>query len=186
MKTITSVETNVGEICKENGQNWLLRNTDNVLEEPFKRSLFQIITSTGTDSFLKNVRVFPDIDPAVVLTLNGKQIRNTTALVASLQAWTQRRTAERSHCSLCFSAFAKNRLLPVCRRHGCHQSICEGCLNNWYGLNRPGTIINTAALFCPFCRRPPAARTLAAYGKGIHMVGKLRGAYEEHGSWIHA
>lgn len=88
MKTITSVETNVGEICKENGQNWLLRNTDNVLEEPFKRSLFQIIMSTGTDSFLKNVRVFPDIDPAVVLTLNGKQIRNTTALVASLQAWT--------------------------------------------------------------------------------------------------
>ena len=47
-------------------------------------------------------------------------------------------------------------------------------------------IINTAALFCPFCRRPPAARTLAAYGKGIHTVGKLKDAYEERGTWIHA
>jgi hypothetical protein len=186
IKTITSVETNAEEICKENGPNWVLQNTDNVLEEPFKRSLFKTITSTGTDSFLENVRVLPDRDPAVILTLNGKQIRNTTALITSLRAWTQRRTAERSHCSLCFSTFTKNRLLPACRRHGCHQSICEGCLNNWYGLNRPGTIVNTAALFCPFCRRPPAARTLAAYGKGIHTVGKLRDAYEELGSWIHA
>ena len=186
IQTITNVETNAEEICKENGQNWLLQNTDNVLEEPFKRSLFKTITSIGTDSFLENVKVFPDINPAVILTLRGKQIRNNTALITSLQAWAQRQTAERSHCSLCFSTLAKHRLLPACRRHGCHQSVCKDCLDNWYGLNKPGMIINTAALFCPFCRRPPAARTLAAYGKGIHTVGKLKDAYEERGTWIHA
>ena len=186
IQTITNVETNAEEICKENGQNWLLQNTDNVLEEPFKRSLFKTITSIGTDSFLENVKVFPDINPAVILTLRGKQIRNNTALITSLQAWAQRQTAERSHCSLCFSTLAKHRLLPACRRHGCHQSVCKDCLDNWYGLNKPGMIINTAALFCPFCRRPPAARTLSAYGKGIHTVGKLKDAYEERGTWIHA
>lgn len=186
IETITSVETNAQEICKENGQRWLLQNTNNVLKEPFRYSVFKTITSIGTESFLQNVEVFPVLDPAITLTLNGKQIRNTVALVASLQTWIQRRTAERSHCSLCFSTFAKNRLLPACRRRGCHQSICEGCLNNWYGLNSPGAIINTAALFCPFCRRLPAARTLAAYGKGIHAVGNLRNTYEERGSWIYA
>lgn len=186
METVVDIDTNAEQICQENGQDWLIRNSDGALEEPFKRSLYKTITSTGIISFLENVTVLPDIDPVTTLTLNGKQIRNTAALTATLRSWTRRRTAERSHCSLCFSVLAKSRLLPACRRRGCHQSICEGCLNSWYGLNRPGTIINTAALFCPFCRRPPAARTLAAYGKGIHAVGNLKASYEERGSWIHA
>lgn len=185
MKTIISVETNAEQICGENGQTWLIQ-TNNTLQEPFKQSLFKTVVATGSESFLENVKIFPGLEPATALTLNGKKIRNTEVLIASLKTWAQRRTSEKSHCSLCFGTFAKNRLLPACRRRGCHQSICEGCLNNWYGLNSPGAIINTAALFCPFCRRPPAARTLAAYGKGIHAVGELRAAYDERGAWIHA
>jgi hypothetical protein len=186
VKTIVNVETNAEELCKENGQDWLLQNRKSAIEAPFKQTLFKTITATGVDSFLENVWVLPDLDAATTLTWNGKRIQNLDALTAALRSWTQRRTAERSHCSLCFSTFAKARLLPACRRRGCHQLICEGCLNGWYGLNSPGTIINIAALFCPFCRRPPAARTLAAYGKGIHAVGNLKNAYEERGSWIHA
>lgn len=186
VQTVVSAETNAEELCKENGRDWLLQNKDGAIKEPFKQILFKTITATGVDSFLDSVRVLPDLESATTLTLKGKQIRNLGALTATLQSWTQRRTAERSHCSLCFSAFAKARLLPACRRRGCHQLICEGCLNGWYGLNSPGTIINTAALFCPFCRRPPAARTLAAYGKGMHAVGNLKNAYEERGSWVHA
>lgn len=186
IKTVMSVETNAAQLCKENRQDWLLQSRKGTIEAPFKQTLLKTITATGIASFLENVQVLPELEPATTLTLKGKQIRNLDALTGTLRSWTQRRTAERSHCSLCFSTFAKARLLPACRRRGCHQLICEGCLNGWYGLNRPGTIINTAALFCPFCRRPPAARTLAAYGKGIHSVGNLKNAYEERGSWVHA
>lgn len=185
-KTVVGVDTSADQICKENGRNWLLQNKNNALEEPFKRTLFKTITTTGIESFLENVRVLPELNPGQVITLNGKHIRNMPTLVANLRAWINRRVAERSHCSLCFDLLPKTRLLPACRRRGCHQSVCEACLRGWYGLNSAGTIVNTAALFCPFCRRPPAARTLAAYGKGVHAVGNLKVAYDERGSWIHA
>ncbi|KAI8936069.1 hypothetical protein NX059_007569 [Plenodomus lindquistii] len=185
-KTIITVETSAAQICKENGQVWLLRNDDNTVPEPFTRSVFHTISKVGPEPFLTNVEVLPKVHEDMNLTLQGKRIRNLDALVTDLESWIERRTAERSLCSLCFSKFAKTRLMSACRRHGCNQQICEGCLGAWYGLNKAGSIINTAALFCPFCRRPPAARTLAAYGMGIHAVGDLRTAIEERGQWIHA
>jgi hypothetical protein len=186
MKTVIGIDTTADLICKENGQDWLLRNDNRALEEPFKHSLFKTITATGIDSFLRNVTVLPNLESAPILTLNGKRIQNLVALFARLRSFQERHIVERLHCSLCFSAFPRIRLLPACRRRGCHQNICRGCLDGWYGQNSAGTIINTAALFCPFCRRPPAARTLAVYGKGIHAVGDLKAAFEERGSWIHA
>ena len=185
-KTIVDIETNADLICKENGQSWLLQNKNNTIREPFKHSVFKTISTTGAEAFLENVQILPDPGSAPTLTLAGKKIHNVAALIEDLRSWINRRTAEKSHCSLCFDTFTKTRLLPACRRRGCHQSICEACLSGWYGLNSAGTIINTAALFCPFCRRPPAARTLAVYGKGIHAVGNLKAAYDERGSWIHA
>ncbi|KAF2730516.1 hypothetical protein EJ04DRAFT_444934 [Polyplosphaeria fusca] len=186
MKTVVAEETNASQICKENGQAWLLRNNNNTLKEPFKGSVFKTISTVGPAAFLANVSILPTLDYELHLTLRGKLIRNQPALKADLESWIQRRTSEKASCSLCFSDFPHARLLPACRRRGCHQRICEACLNGWYGLNRPGSIINTAALFCPFCRRPPAARTLAAYGMGIHAVGNLKVAVEERGQWIHA
>ncbi|KAF1960717.1 hypothetical protein CC80DRAFT_403555 [Byssothecium circinans] len=186
MKTIVSTDTNASEICKENGQAWLLQDKNGVLKDPFKRSVFHTISTVGPEAFVANVQILPRLDPAPVLTLRGKRIQNQTSVIANLSSWIQRRKSEKSDCSLCFSAFPNARLLSACRRRGCHQKICEGCLNGWYGLNAPGTIINTAALFCPFCRRPPAPHTLAAYGKGIHAVGDLMTAIQEKGNWIHA
>ncbi|KAF2656279.1 hypothetical protein K491DRAFT_692128 [Lophiostoma macrostomum CBS 122681] len=185
-KTVVRVDTNAEQLCKENGRSWLLQNDHDVLEDPFKRTLFHTISTVGPKVFLANVHILPNLDPEPILTLHGKHIQNEAALKASLESWIRRRTSEKSLCSLCFSAFPNARLLPACRRRGCYQRICEGCLNGWYGLNSAGRVINTAALFCPFCRRPPAARTLAAYGKGIHAVGSLVKAVEEKGQWIHA
>jgi hypothetical protein len=187
LKTIVSVDTNAEQICKENGQAWLLQNNNDVLKDPFnKRTLFHTISTVGTAAFAAHVRILPPLDPEPALTLHGKLIRNQAAIKANLESWIQRRSVEKSSCSLCFSDFPNARLFPACRRQGCHQSICEGCLNSWYGLNKAGTIINTAALYCPFCRRRPAPRTLAAYGLGIHSVGGLENAIEEKGSWIYA
>lgn len=185
-KTIVSVSSSAAQICQENGRTWLLRNDGNTVQEPFTRSIFHTISKAGPEVFLANVQVLPKLDTSLRLTLQGKRVRNQDALIAELKSWVDRRTTERSLCSLCFNTFTKKSLMPACRRHGCNQQICKGCLNGWYGLNKAGSIINTAALFCPFCRRPPAARTLAAYGMGIHAVGDLRRAVEERGQWIHA
>ncbi|KAH7341183.1 hypothetical protein BKA66DRAFT_479243 [Pyrenochaeta sp. MPI-SDFR-AT-0127] len=185
-KTVVAIDTNAEEICKENGQTWLLRNDNAVLKEPLKRSLFHTISTVGPEVFLANVEILPILKQEAVLTIRGKRIRNQPTMIAYLRSWIERRTAEKTLCSLCFSTFPKSRLQPACRRRGCHQQICTDCLNGWYGLNTAGSIINTAALFCPFCRRPPAAQTLASYGMGIHAVGDLRMAVEERGQWIHA
>ncbi|KAH7109657.1 dihydroxyacid dehydratase [Dendryphion nanum] len=185
-KTIDSVSTNAKELCKENGQDWLLENKNNTVTKPFERSVFHTIYQASATAFLANVTILPSLSPEPTLTIRGKRLHNQTAIKASLNSWIHARNSEKSPCSLCFSDFHPSRLLPACRRRGCHQSICEGCLKGWYGLNGSGTIINTAALFCPFCRRPPAARTLAAYGMGIHAVGNLQTAVAERGQWIHA
>jgi hypothetical protein len=184
-KTVVLVETSAQEICKENSMDWILRDEHCVLESPFQRSLFHTISRVGVEAFLASVHLFPQ-DQHHVLTYRGKRLRNQVDLIAQLQTWVKRRTTEKSLCSLCFESSSKERLFPACRRRGCHQQICEQCLRGWYGINHAGTIINTAALYCPFCRRPPAARTLAAYGKGVHAVGGLMKAIEERGSWIHA
>jgi hypothetical protein len=185
-KTVVGVETTAKEVCKENGSAWLLRNNKEVLKEPFERSLFHTISTVGTETFLVNVQALPDFGDQLKLTLRGKRLRNATDVVAQLAFWVQRRTFERSPCSLCFTDFPKSRLRAACCRRGCSQQICDDCLRSWYGSNRAGTILNIAALFCPFCRRPPRAKTLAAYGKGVHAVGGLIMAIEERGQWIHA
>jgi len=184
--TIVNVETNADQLTKENGMSWLLRNDADAIKEPFKRSLFHTITAVGTEHFIADVEILPSGTRSPSLTIRGKSLHNQSDLLAELKSWIHRRTAERSHCSLCFSTFTKARLLPACRRRGCNQQICTGCLNGWYGLNAPGTIINTAALFCPFCRRPPTAHTLAAYGKGVHAVSGLMNAVQDRGRWIYA
>jgi hypothetical protein len=185
-KTIVEVETNAKEVCKENGSAWLLRNDNGVLKEPFERSLFYTVSTTGAKTFLANVQALPDFNNELRLMLRGKRLRNASDLVGQLASWVQSRTFEKSVCSLCFSDFPKSRLRDACCRRGCNQQICDACLRSWYGSNCAGTILNIAALFCPFCRRPPTAPTLAAYGKGVHAVGDLRKAIDERGQWIHA
>jgi hypothetical protein len=185
-ETVITIDTNANQLCEENGQAWLLRNDNNVIKNPFQRSLYYTILNTGTEAFLANAEVLPQLEPAPILKLRDKRIRNQDEMLAEFRSWIERRTSEQSLCSLCFNNLSKACLLPACRRRGCHQLICKDCLDGWYSLNRPGTIINTAALFCPFCRRPPAARTLAAYGRGIHAVGDVMHAVKDTGQWIYA
>lgn len=165
--------------------SWLVRDSGTPAQDPFpKRSLYNTISTIGPDKFLSRIQLFPP--PKNALTLNGKLIRNPASLISTLQDLISRRQTERALCSLCFSTFRPSALNAACGRRGCLQRICRGCLSAWYGLNGPGRIINTAALACPFCRRKPAARTLAKYGMGIHAVGNLAMAVQEQGHWIYA
>jgi hypothetical protein len=184
-KTIVDIGASANKLADENTTAWLLRNEGKKIAEPFnKRSLFHTISQAGSENFCAKVEIFPASGQK--LTLNGKLVRNAPELVGELKSWISRRRAESGTCSLCFSIMRKSDILLACGRSGCHQRICKGCLQGWYGLNRPGRIINTAALSCPFCRRDPTAKTLAKYGMGIHAVANLKTAVRDRGQWISA
>ena len=186
-KSIVEVETSAHALIKENGDSWLLENKNAAIQEPFsKRSLFHVASTVGTDKFPNDVSILPEVAATQELRVKGKLVRNFTEVRSELGSWIDRRRAETVPCSLCFSDFHRSKLRAACGRHGCDQHICEGCLKSWYGTNSPGHIINPATLTCPFCRRAPAAKTLANYGMGIHAVGNLANAVKERGSWIYA
>ncbi|CAI6337660.1 unnamed protein product [Periconia digitata] len=186
INTIEQVETNAQQITKENGDQWLLQDKSNTIKEPFKKSIFQTVSAVTPQLFVDKITVLPAIQTEFSLVLRGKRIQNQSTLLKNLWQWIETRTSERTPCSLCFTSIPNKLLLPACRRAGCNQLICKACLDSWYGLNASGAIINTAALFCPFCRRPPSARTLSAYGKGVHAVVNLMKAVQERGKWIYA
>jgi hypothetical protein len=110
-KTIVEVETNAEEVSKENGLGWILRNDSRVLKEPFQRSIFHTVSSIGTELFYANAKALPGLDAGLVLTLRGKRIQNTADLVAEFESWVQRRTSEKSVCSLCAAAINRSAMI---------------------------------------------------------------------------
>lgn len=184
-QTTEDFETSAKALSVENGMSWIAEDSDKPGVSPFtNRSPFHIVSTMGTDEFMRRISLFPARDMA--LTQRGKQVRNTDDLIATLKLFVNRRKSARVHCSLCFDSFWPSALNPACGRRGCLQRICTACSSSWYGSNDPGSIINPATLACPFCRRLPAPQTLAKYGKGIHTVKDLNMAIQNHGTWIYA
>ena len=188
ISTIVHVETTANQLRDQNGQDWLLENS--ILSEPFNnRTLFHTISNAmQLDDLCDRLQILPMRDVEDLhLYFQGKLIRNSYALLDRLLSGVSRRRTEAGTCSLCFtSGIRKTDLHFACERSGCHQCICKGYLEWWYGLNASGRIINTAALGCPFCRRIPTAKTLASYGMGIHAVGGLKDAVDRSGEYISA
>jgi hypothetical protein len=183
--TITETETTAKQISDENTTDWLAVDAEAPSKSPFSnRSVYHTITTIGTDKFLNRVKLFPKTDGP--LRRRGKVIHNSQELIEKLQKQVSCRHAERVPCSLCFSGFQPRDLNAACGRRGCFQRICRGCLDGWYGLNSAGRILNTASLFCAFCRRQPRAQTLAKHGMGVHSIGNLAQAVKDQGNWIYA
>lgn len=184
-QTIVDIETTANTISAENKTAWLFYDTEKPGEDPLtNRSIYHTVSTMGPDQLLCRIHLFPPI--TTQLTLSGKTIHNPTTLTSTLEDRIARRKTESTQCSLCFSTFRPNNTIPACGRHGCLQRICRTSLSGWYGLNAPGSIINTAALACPFCRRKPNPRTLTKYGMGIHAAGDLARAVQDSGDWIYA
>ena len=186
--TLTTVETTPRTLSTENGTAFLLRNDDAILPTPFaNRSLFHT-ASTATNLALlpTKLQILPPLgDNQPNLTINGKPIHNTPALLASLSSWILTRRVQSGTCTLCFSNFPKRLLRPACGgRRGCRQSICDGCVQGWYGLNGVGKLINVAALQCPFCRRRPTDR-FVGLPAGVRTLVGLADAVEEAGGWVY-
>jgi hypothetical protein len=187
MKSTIDIETSANDLSKENGMDWVLVNHNGKIKELFNgRSLFHTISQAGTASFCDEVQLFPQANDKLSFLLDGKVVHNADDVRAQLTSWVERRRTESGTCSLCFSHSPKGSLLPACGRSGCTQKICKNCQQGWYGLNKPGRIINTAAVACPFCRRAPTAKTLWKYGFTVQCVGDLKLAIEQAGEWIYA
>ncbi|KAJ5605619.1 hypothetical protein N7510_008400 [Penicillium lagena] len=179
------LETTARAISMENTFSWLIHDTQNSIAELFKNhSLFSTVSNVGTISFLSRIKLFPS--GKATLTHREKRIHNATELASIIHEMVIGRKTIQIDCSLCFSTFHPGTLNPACGRHGCLQRICTTCLAGWYGQNAPGSVINTAALACPFCRRYPTPRTLAKYGMGIQGVRGLADAVRDKGTSIYA
>jgi hypothetical protein len=184
-ETTTDVETSARALAAENTLVWLAQDSEQKTVTPFtNRSVYRIISTMGPEEFQRRITLFPTTEKP--LTRRGKAIQNTEAMVSTLKDLVAKRRSAKADCSLCFSSFWPSALNPACGRKGCLQRICTGCSTGWYGSNTAGSIINTAALACPFCRRLPTPQTLSKYGNGIHGVRDLNRAVENHGSWIYA
>ncbi|ETS86111.1 hypothetical protein PFICI_04136 [Pestalotiopsis fici W106-1] len=180
--TIVDFEITLADLCKENGDKWLLRH-DGKLEKPFEdRSLFKTVLEAGIDIFAEHVEVLPQSNTD--LRIDGKIIHNAAELKSALTSWIKSRRTEAGLCNLCFSNFRKSTLRSACGRSGCGQRICRDCKASWYSMNSRGRIINTAALCCPFCRRVPSPRAVPK--SDLVFLGNLKTAVEDSGAWIYA
>lgn len=183
-KTIVGEETTARKLSSENSWDWLLKNEDKTIKDPFNgRTVFYIASNSNLDDLDTKVEILPSANQDG-FTIRGKQVRNPDEIKASLLNWVSSRRAESATCSLCFSDIRKSDALPACGRSGCHQLICGSCRDSWYGINTPGSILNIPALHCPFCRRRPAPKAISKYR--LQQIGNLRAAMDDAGSWIYA
>ncbi|KAJ6009252.1 hypothetical protein N7522_004268 [Penicillium canescens] len=181
----TEIEVTANQLEAENTLSWLAQDTESPNERVFQNnSVFQTISTMGAEGFLSRITFFPTQDTK--LTYNGKPIHDSPDLITALQNLVEKRKTIKTDCSLCFSSFKAGTLTRACGRRGCHQRMCTSCLSGWYGLNSAGSIINTAALACPFCRRHPAPQRLAKHGMGIQAVKDLTLAVRDKGTLIYA
>ncbi|KAK0708016.1 hypothetical protein B0H67DRAFT_589123 [Lasiosphaeris hirsuta] len=185
MSTIIENETAARKLSAENGGiDWLLRNSDEKISKPLSGcSLFKMLSAASLDEFANKVEVFPCIE-GPELRIKGKLVRNVADLIGCLRGWVESRRVENGTCSLCIESFRKSSLRPGCLRQGCKEVICGDCCSSWYGINKRGSVINTAALNCPFCRRRPSTRA-TALPREVKTLGGLRDAVAEEGSWIY-
>ncbi|KAH7317108.1 hypothetical protein B0I35DRAFT_267483 [Stachybotrys elegans] len=182
ISSVVMKETNAKLLAKENGTNWLVRNDERAIPTLFAgQSMFKTASGVDLDRFSRDVALFPTTGDR--LTLSGKLVQNEQDVKANLRNWVVSRQVETGTCSLCFSEDKKANLHRACGRSGCHQLVCDGCRNSWYGMNRAGHIINVPALCCPFCRRLPAGKVIHKFD--LVWLGGLRAAVEEASTWIY-
>ncbi|KAH7100978.1 hypothetical protein BKA62DRAFT_704695 [Auriculariales sp. MPI-PUGE-AT-0066] len=189
---IEDTETTARALMAENGLEWL-GVSDKRPEATFKGfTAFKLYQAHGKEFFLDATKLpeqaIAGQTPAPValkLTLREKSIMNAPQLLAHLDERVGRGEVARITCTLCFEDFKPERVGPACGRTGCAQRACKPCLDEWYGGNMPGTLLNTRQLGCPFCNRVPAPKIVLRTNP---QVGGLKGIKEAMGdrAWFYA
>jgi len=131
--TIVDADVTANDLTAENGRDWLLRNDDNKIAQPFSgRSLFHVVSTAGTEDFANKVAVLPGFSDSPTFTLGGKLLRNPDAILTELRRWVSSGRVQSDTCSMCFDNFKKRELRSACGRKGCQQRICGDCHRGWY------------------------------------------------------
>lgn len=106
------------------------------------------------------------------LTWQGKTCFNSRDVLKELRQWVLSGDAQRGECVLCFEYFKKTDLRDLCGNPGCvgTGSACSACLNNWYGVTRPGQVILPPRLVCPYCKRVPRVHLLRKINRELCLL----------------
>ncbi|KAJ5909715.1 hypothetical protein N7504_004358 [Penicillium tannophilum] len=65
-------------------------------------------------------------------------------------------------CLICCDRVQFSDLLPACG--DCPATMCVSCGRKWYAFNRPGNVINTRRLCCPYCSCVPTSNAIHNFG----------------------
>ncbi|KAH7100958.1 hypothetical protein BKA62DRAFT_704648 [Auriculariales sp. MPI-PUGE-AT-0066] len=185
------IDTTPRTLNKENGVKWL-GVSEAHLDATFKGfSAFKLYQSHGKEFFLE-VTAAPGSPgkkakaaALIPLTLRDKKVMNSTALLTHLNERVGRGDVARATCALCFDDFMPDRVGPACGRTGCSQSACKSCLDEWYGGNTPGTLLNTRQLGCPFCSRVPIAKIVLRTNPQVGGLKGIKAALDDR-AWFYA
>ncbi|EJD36493.1 hypothetical protein AURDEDRAFT_117081 [Auricularia subglabra TFB-10046 SS5] len=176
---VAEAETTARALCDENGVGWL--GVPDIADATFKgHSAFKLYKAHGDAPF---AAVEPDTKAG--LTLRAKRVLDPTAVRAQLDARVGRGAVARRTCALCFDEFAPDRVGPACGRSGCAQRVCGRCLQEWYGRNAPGTLLNAMELACPFCRRVPVAKIVLRTNPDVGGLKGIKDALADR-AWFYA
>lgn len=104
---------------------------------------------------------------SAILKFNRKTVINTHCVLQEMLKWINSGVAEQSYCTICFNEFYKNNLRKVCGRKLCRSLACDECLKSWYGVNKPGDLLQINSLTCPFCKQYPSYSILSTYNKEV-------------------
>ncbi|KAJ7785278.1 hypothetical protein DFH07DRAFT_864425 [Mycena maculata] len=180
VKCIVEAETSVRALNGENGVGWLGFPAAHAAEILGGKSAFKLMQACGADVFGHT-----PAESAPPLVLGGKALRGTAETLAAVEARVGRGEVVLASCALCFEDMPRSKLGAACGRTGCSQLVDDACLHEWYGQNAPGNLLNMMQLTCPFCRRPPAAKTLARYNRRAAVLGGLKDAMADR-RWLYA
>ncbi|KAJ7191389.1 hypothetical protein GGX14DRAFT_701594 [Mycena pura] len=171
---IVSEETTVRALNKANGVVWLGFNNAVASCIFDGKSAFKLMQAFGEDVFGR-----APSEHAPRLLLDGKTVCDTGSTLGEIEARVGRGEVALATCALCFDEMPRSKLLAACGRTGCNQLVDEGCLQEWYGRNEPGKLLNMMQLTCPFCRRKPTVKTLARYNPRVVVLGGLQAALDD-------
>ncbi len=103
----------------------------------------------------------------------SKPILNVENLKVEVARWVSSEKAELGTCMFCFDDMGKFRLSPVCNRKKCSSKACGECLMGWYGIPKPGCVVNVCNLRCAFCREDPSVKVLRKYNTQICAIKEM-------------
>ncbi|KAJ7912609.1 hypothetical protein B0H13DRAFT_2474704 [Mycena leptocephala] len=170
-KSIAEQESAARILIAQNGVEWLGFTDKNIFDG---KSAFKLMQNFG-DSVFANA----PSNLNATLVLNNKKVHDTTSIITQVENRVGRGEVVLWTCALCFDDTPSTKLVQACGRTGCAQLVDEGCLNEWYGQNAPGKLLNMMQFTCPFCRRKPTIKILTRYNSDAVSLGGLQRAMDD-------